>query len=281
MAIEQMLQALDEEQLGGNSDSVRLALLRARLVADFSEGLSADATAPDVLDTRLLNDLAAHLEGHSLGEDREALVAALAQQPQSRAALDSAIAFLADLQDVQTPVSAALLKEAMAIFGPAERAAAAAIPAQRAAGKGFNWQTWSAMAAVLLVGVIGGGQLWQFTHMSTGPAGASSMPGSSIQAPSAAPAANAGHGEMRVQRPGSAAAVKVPPAANSSAADCNAERAGAKRPIEKLPLQSSDTPKAAAPQAARSRCGPAAPPAPAVPSSEVGAPPPVQNTAPQ
>ncbi len=88
MAIEQLLLALDEEQLRGDADSAQLAVLRARLVADFSEALSANATEPDVHDESLLNDLAAYLDGLSLAEEREKFIAALAQHPQSRAALE-------------------------------------------------------------------------------------------------------------------------------------------------------------------------------------------------
>lgn len=178
MAIEQLLLALEEEQLEGEADSGQLAVLRARLVADFSEALSGSAREPCADDTSLLNEFAAHLEGISLGEEREKFIAALAQRPQSRAALESAAAFLADLKREPRPVSAAVLNEAMAVFGPAETraAGAAAMAPQPIWGKKFNWQAWGAIAALLLVGVIGSAHLWELARMSAAPPVATSTP---------------------------------------------------------------------------------------------------------
>jgi hypothetical protein len=166
MAIEQLLQALNDGELGGDAASDRVRLLRARLVADFSEALSKDAPAPDGHDEISLNEVAAHLAGLSLVEEREKWVAALAGFPQSRAAFESAAAFLADVKHETKPVSAAVLNEAMLAFAPAGGIAAAAIMPQPIADKRFNWQAWGAMAAVLLVGVIGGAHLRDLGYLS-------------------------------------------------------------------------------------------------------------------
>jgi hypothetical protein len=162
MTIAQLIRALeDAPQEGGASPS---AQLRARLMADFSEALSSHAVKAD--DAAALNDLAEHLEGLSGAAERDKLIGILAQHPQSLAALQSAAAFLADLEPEPQPVAAATLAEAMAVFAPQ---VAHGGRLRIVAARGFNWQAWGAMAAVLLVGIVGGAQFWQFEHGS-GPA---------------------------------------------------------------------------------------------------------------
>ncbi len=232
MAIEQLLQALEDEQrneqAAGAASSEGLALLRARLTADFSEALAGTESEPRADEGDLLNELAAHLDGLSLGAEREKFIAALARSRQNRAALESAARFLADLTREAAPVSSTSLNEAMAVFGPTEPRAAAAMAPRLVGGRGFNWQAWGAMAAVLLVGVIGGAQLWQLVRMSAhapvaGSAPMTSAPSARMQVPTAVPAPNAAQGEITMQRPNPTAAVAPPPRALApSQADCDA-----------------------------------------------------------
>ncbi len=226
MAIEQLLLALEEEQLHGEANSGQLAVLRARLVADCSEALSGNGTEPCADDTSLLNDLAAYLEGLSSAEEREKFIAALAQRPQSRAALESAAAFLADLKREEKPVSAAVLNEAMALFGPAEHraAGAAAMVPQPIWGKKFNWQAWGAMAALLLVGVIGSAHLWELGRMSAAPPVATSTPRTATPM-TAAPmtAAPMAPEQSPSKHPPAAADREVPRALGQPEGDCNAD----------------------------------------------------------
>jgi hypothetical protein len=127
---------------------------------------------------------------------------------------------LAEIERKQKPVSGAVLHEAMAVFGPAEHAISAALAPGMAAAKATGWHNWGwgAIAAVLVAGMIGGAQLWQFVRSSANtPA---TIPLSTSAAPKAAPQ-------------GTAAPAPPPPdqaaprASDPSKGDCNAAVPGA------------------------------------------------------
>jgi hypothetical protein len=193
MAIERLLQALDDRTGDVPSDSDAFAILRARLVADAADALSLDAAEPTLSNAQMSNELAAYLDARLSAEDREHLIGLLASDSDARAALESAAAFLDGLPPQSQQVSPALMAEAMAAFAPnaviepehiVVAAAAAPMPAAapmaarvepiRAATpapmpvpRRVNWGLYGAMAATLVIGVIGGAQLWQ----SAGPSG--------------------------------------------------------------------------------------------------------------
>ncbi|HTJ02963.1 MAG TPA: hypothetical protein VL492_09220 [Methylovirgula sp.] len=194
MAIERLLQALDDRTGDVPSDSDAFAILRARLIADAADALSLDAAEPTLSNAQMSNELAAYLDARLSAEDREHLVELLAHDSDARAAVESAAAFLDSLPPQPQQVSPALMAEAMAAFAPhaaiepepmaATTAAAApapatapmaarvepiraASPAPVAAPRRVNWGLYGAMAATLVIGVIGGMQLWQ----SAGPSG--------------------------------------------------------------------------------------------------------------
>lgn len=193
MAIERLLQALDDRTGDVPSDSDAFAILRARLIADAADALSLDAAEPTLSNAQMSNELAAYLDARLSAEDREHLIGLLASDSDARAALESAAAFLDGLPPQSQQVSPALMAEAMAAFAPnaviepehiVVAAAAAPMPAAapmaarvepiRAAApaptpvsRRVNWGLYGAMAATLVIGIIGGMQLWQ----SAGPTG--------------------------------------------------------------------------------------------------------------
>lgn len=205
-ALDQLLRALEEER-AESPDGDRLALLRARLLADLSEALAEEGPISGLDDTTLLNEIAAHLDGLPL-PDREALIAVLTQSARGRAALQSAATFLADVDGEAPPISVAQLDDAMAVFAPEAPRVAAAVEAARPRA---GWlgrrvgavQGLAGLAALLLVGIVGGSQLWHFSHLNTAPV---TSPKAALPRQEAAPQPNAG-GEVGVQQPEPAGAL--------------------------------------------------------------------------
>lgn len=186
MAIERLLEALDADAGEAPGAGGAFAILRARLAADVSDALAHDGgtvalSAETLSDAELAHELAAYLEGHLSQEERARFIGLLAREPDALGALESAAAFLDDLQPHTTEVSPALMAEAMAAFAPNAvepvAAAAAAAPApepvfgrsrlNRRNPDRFDWRMFGALAATLLVGVVGGVQLWH----AAGPSG--------------------------------------------------------------------------------------------------------------
>jgi hypothetical protein len=197
-ALDQLLRALEESR-PESPDGDRLALLRARLLADLSEALAGEGTIEGLDETTLLNEIAAHLDGLPV-PDREALTALLAQSPRGRAALQSAASFLADVDKEAKPVSAAQLDAAMAVFAPEPARVAAAAAAPPSARK-FGWQIhglqgWASVAAVLLVGIVGGSEFWHFNHVANAPP---TSPKAAMQGQAPQPTAGNEGGVQRAQ----------------------------------------------------------------------------------
>lgn len=187
-AIERLLQSLEEQgDSAGAAEQVNL--LRARLLADFSQALEEKtADAGDGL--TLVNEIAAHLDGFPLGAERETLIAALAKSANDRAALQSAALFLRDLNGEAQPVSSAMFNEAMAAFAPEMPrvpAEAAAARAPRASSPGWNMgraKGFASFAVLFLVGLIGGREISHLIQVSHPPA---TSPNASMQSPQPAP----------------------------------------------------------------------------------------------
>jgi anti-sigma factor RsiW len=166
-AIERLLspdgpQLVDTQPSNSTSD-----VLRARLAADFSDALAGNLDYPDTAadNARLLNGIAAYLDGRLEGDEREQLIAAIAQAPQRRAMLESAAAFLEDLKldDAELgskSIPQDLLAEATAVFAPTQshrQAVAAMAPAQRSNRR--RLPVWAGMAAVLALVAVGSAKL--------------------------------------------------------------------------------------------------------------------------
>lgn len=183
MAIERLLEALDDRTGDIPADSAAFAILRARLVADAADAVGQDAGAAthsdaEISNAEMSNLLAAYLDGRLSAEDRARLINLLAKDPDARAALESAAGFLDTVEPQSGQVSPALMAEAMAVFAPnavvepvAAAAAAAPMPAasdpvSSPIANWFNWRIYGALAATVLVGVIGGTQLWHHDGQS-------------------------------------------------------------------------------------------------------------------
>jgi hypothetical protein len=171
-AIERLLspdgpQPVDTQPSHSTSDA-----LRARLAADFSDALAGNQDYPDtaVDNARLLNDIAAHLEGRLEDDEREQFIATIAQAPQRRAMLESTAAFLDDLKldDAELgsrPIPEDLLAEATAVFAPAQshrQPVASLAPAQRSNRR--RLPVWAGMAAVLALVAVGSAKLTLVGH---------------------------------------------------------------------------------------------------------------------
>ena len=166
-AIERLLSPDGPQLVDTQPSSSTSEALRARLAADFSEALAGNLDYPDTAadNARLLNDIAAYLDGRIEGDEREQLIAAIAQAPQRRAMLESAAAFLEDLKldDAELgskSIPQDLLAEATAVFAPRQlhrQAVAAMEPAQRSNRR--RLPVWASMAAVLALVAVGSAKL--------------------------------------------------------------------------------------------------------------------------
>lgn len=232
MAIERLLQALEDRTGDVPSDSDAHAILRARLIADAADALALGAAEPTLSNAQMSNELAAYLDARLSDEDRERLIGLLAHDSDARAALESAAAFLDGLPAQSQQGSPALMAEAMAAFAPnavtepVAAAAAAPLPdpapirvGRPVAGNDrFNWGIYAAMAATLLVVVVGGVQLWH----SAGPAPTSvnTSPQSAPPPPAAAsqPAAPTG---AAISQPAPVGTHRAEPLAKSNS-NCDA-----------------------------------------------------------
>jgi hypothetical protein len=236
MAIERLLQALDERTGDLPSDSGAYAILRARLVADAADALTGDAAAPTLTTAQMSNELAAYLDRRLSAEDREKLIGLLTKEPDARAALESAAAFLDSLPAHRQQVSPALMAEAMAVFAPnavtepvAAAAAVAPMPAvapiraaplaPAPASSRSNWSLYGAVAATLIIGLIGGVQLWQ----SAGPSGQTpaGVNSSTQRAPAPAASSPAARNGAAMTQPAPADTHRAEPAAKSNS-NCDA-----------------------------------------------------------
>lgn len=194
-ALERLLQFLEEQ--GDNASAEQANLLRARLLADFSQALEQKtASAGDGLS--LVNEIAAHLDGVPLGAAREAFIAALVTSANDRAALQSAALFLRDLTGEAQPVSSAVFNEAMAAFAPEmarvpAEAAAAAARAPQAPSPRWNFgqaKGFATFAVLFIVGLIGGREISHIIQLSHPPATSPSATMQPAQQPSPAPQPN-------------------------------------------------------------------------------------------
>lgn len=258
MAIERLLHALDDRTGDVPSDSDAHAILRARLIADAADALALDAAEPTLSNAQMSNELAAYLDARLSAEDREQLIGLLAHDSDARAALESAAAFLDSLPAQSQQVSPALMAEAMAAFAPnavtepvAAAAAAAPLPAPEPirvaaptpANDRFNWGIYAAMAATLLVGVVGGVQLWHSAGPT--PAGISTSTRSAPPSPAAASQPAAPSGAATSQTP--AETRRAEPLAKSNS-NCDATeladkaRAAATTTQDKALAPHADTP---------------------------------------
>src|SRR5215470_297721 len=173
-AIERLLspdgpQLVDTQPSNSTSDA-----LRARLAADFSDALAGNEDYPDTAadNARLLNDIAAHLDGRLEGDEREQLIVAIAQAPRRRAMLESAAAFLEDLKldDAELgsrSVPEDLVAEATAVFA-ATQSHSQPVPAMAPAKRSNRRRlpVWAGMAAVLALVAVGSARL---TMVGQGP----------------------------------------------------------------------------------------------------------------
>jgi hypothetical protein len=201
-AIERLLQSLEEQ--GDNATGAEQAdLLRARLLADFSQALEGKTTATgDGLS--FVNEIAAHLDGFPLGAGRDAFIAALAKSANDRSALQSAALFLRDLTGEAQPVSSVVFNDAMTAFAPEMPrvpAEAAAARASRAPSSGWNFgqaRGLATFAVLFLVGLIGGREISHIIQASHAPATSPSATTQSLQ-PAAPPQPNATHSEAIIK----------------------------------------------------------------------------------
>lgn len=201
MAIERLLQSLEEQ--GDHVGADQANLLRARLLADFSEALEhKTAAAGDGLS--LVSEIAAHLDGFPLGAERETFIAALAKSANDRAALQSAALFLRDLTGEAQPVSSAVFNEAMAAFAPEmPRVPAEAVAARASRGPSPRWnfaqaRGLAAFAVLFLVGLIGGREISHIIQVSHPPATSPSATMQSLQ-PAAPPQPDATRSEAIIK----------------------------------------------------------------------------------
>ncbi len=172
-AIERLLQSL-EEQGDNAAGAEQVNLLRARLLADFSQALEEkSAGTGDGL--ALVNEIAAHLDGFPLGAERAAFIAGLAKSANDRAALQSAALFLRDLTGEAQPVSSAVFNEAMTAFAPEMPRVPMEAAAARARSPSPRWSFGQArgpatFAVLFLVGLIGGREISHVMQASRPPA---------------------------------------------------------------------------------------------------------------
>ncbi len=254
MAIVELLEELELEH--DRSDSAAFATLRARLMADFSDALAKEGDL-DSDGERLLNAFAAHLEGCATEAQRQHLIAVLAHRPETLAALESAAAFLSDLKPHEASVSDALFRDAMAAFAPQQAfvpaAVAAAVPLPIAARRRVNWQVWGAMAATILVGVIGGTRLWQINRTTSD----ATPPNVAVheQAPSTAPAPPPNKAIAPLQ---TAPAVGSAPAPEAAAQGASSDCASPTPPTGDA-ASSDHTPQKRSPAQSQMPCAPHAP----------------------
>ncbi len=158
---------------------------------------------------------------------------------------------------------------------------------QPVGGKRFNWQAWGAMAAVLLVGIIGGTHLGELARMSANPPVATSTPKAAMPM-TAAPMTPAQSPSKHLP---AAANREAPRALGQPESDCNRDlqaesSAGQPKGAAALTGASRNEPAEAA---GRTPCKsssdkssthvPAA--APTVPNGQKAKEPPSQETAPQ
>ncbi len=201
-AIERLLQSL-EEQGDSTTGAEQANLLRARLLANFSQALDDKATGTgDGL--ALVNEIAAHLDGFPLGAERDAFIAALAKSANDRAALQSAALFLRDLTGEAQPVSSAVFNEAMTAFAPEMprvRAEASAASAARAPSPRRNFgqaRGLATFALLFLVGLIGGREISHIFQVSHAPTTSPSATMQSLQ-PAAPPQPDATRSEAIIK----------------------------------------------------------------------------------
>lgn len=135
-----------------DADGVR-RLLRARLAASMMEGVSGEARGEDN-DPGELAQLAAFLDGRLSPAERDALVAALAQDPRRLADWVSAAALVQSVDADPPVVPAGLLSRAAAEFAPAKTSGIAQERSPRPAWRLGRRAVWAGMAAVLLVAVV-------------------------------------------------------------------------------------------------------------------------------
>jgi hypothetical protein len=146
--IERLLAELDDRP---NSADARL-LARARLAADFAEGLSGKSVDEDTKPDQLAR-LATFLDGDLSQSDRDTLMVALARDATRRADLASAVALLDAAETAPQPaVPADLMSRAVTEFAPEKLSSAVSAQPQR--GWWYRRRImWASAAAALLIAV--------------------------------------------------------------------------------------------------------------------------------
>jgi tetratricopeptide (TPR) repeat protein len=168
-AIEQLLLRPD-----GPADQAS-ELLRARLVADFSEALEGKGDGPgtesEAGNDQFLNDVAAYLEGPSSAKEPGGLIEAITRSPERRAELESAARFLEELEPASEPMPPDLLAEATALFAapqtaPPRTTSIVQIERPRPRPMPTYLHIGAGIAAIFLVGLIGSGSVLMLANRS-------------------------------------------------------------------------------------------------------------------
>jgi hypothetical protein len=129
---------------------VRL-LARARLAADFAEGLSGEAVDENIHPGELAR-IAAFLDGRLSGAERDALIVALTRDASRRADLASAVAVLdAAHAEPQSAVPSDLISRAVNEFAPEKLSGVVSAQPQRTGRWHRRRIMWASAGATLLI----------------------------------------------------------------------------------------------------------------------------------